>query len=44
MVYEDLATKVNAKIRALNSLMTEDVAQFNKTVREANIPIVTVPK
>ena len=44
MVYEDLATQVNAKIRATNSLMTEDVAQFNKTIREANVPIMTVPK
>jgi hypothetical protein len=44
VVYEDLATQVNAKIRALNGLMTEEVAQFNKTVREANVPIVTVPK
>jgi hypothetical protein len=44
VVYEDLATEVNAKIRALNGLMTEDVAQFNKTVREANVPVVMVPK
>ncbi len=44
VVYEDLATQVNAKIRAVNGLMTDDVAQFNKTVREANVPIVTVPK
>jgi hypothetical protein len=44
VVYEDLATQVNAKIRALNGLMSEDVAHFNKTVRDADIPIVTVPK
>jgi hypothetical protein len=44
VVYEDLATQVNAKIRALNGVMSEDVAQFNKTVRDANVPVIVVPK
>jgi photosystem II stability/assembly factor-like uncharacterized protein len=44
MVYEDLATQVNAKVRELSGLLADDVAQFNKTVREANVPIITVPK
>ena len=44
MVYEDLASQVNAKIRALNGLLTTDVAAFNKTVRDANVPVVAVPK
>jgi hypothetical protein len=44
MVYEDLASQVNGKIRALNGLLTNDVAAFNKTVRDANVPVVTVPK
>jgi hypothetical protein len=44
MVYEDLASQVNGKIRALNGLLTNDVATFNKTVRDANVPVVTVPK
>jgi photosystem II stability/assembly factor-like uncharacterized protein len=44
MVYEDLASQVNGKIRVLNGLLTNDVAAFNKTVRDANVPVVAVPK
>jgi hypothetical protein len=44
VVYEDLATAVNGKLRSLNGLLTTDLAAFNKLVRDANIPAVTVPK
>jgi hypothetical protein len=44
VVYENLATDVNGKLRSLNGLLTTDLAAFNKLVRDANIPAVTVPK
>jgi len=44
MVYEDLASRVNAKMRSLSGLLSKDVAEFNKSVRESDIPIVIVPK
>ncbi|MGA2144250.1 MAG: glycosyl hydrolase [Bryobacteraceae bacterium] len=44
VVYEDLATDVNGKLRSLNGLLTTDLAAFNKLVRDANIPAVTAPK
>lgn len=44
MVYEDLATQVNGKLRTLTGLLTDDVAAFNKTVKESTAPVVTVPK
>ncbi len=44
MVYEDLATQVNGKLRALTGLLTDDVAAFNKTVKESTAPVVVVPK
>jgi photosystem II stability/assembly factor-like uncharacterized protein len=44
VVYEDLATQVNGKLRSLSALLTTDLAAFNKLVREANIPAVTVGK
>jgi photosystem II stability/assembly factor-like uncharacterized protein len=43
MVYEDLATQVNGKLRALNTLLTDDVAAFNKTLKESTTPVVLVP-
>jgi photosystem II stability/assembly factor-like uncharacterized protein len=43
MVYEDLAPQVNAKLRALDGLLSTEVAAFNKTVRDSNVPIVSVP-
>jgi hypothetical protein len=43
MVYEDLAPKVNAQLRALTGVLTEDVASFNKTVRDTNAPAIVVP-
>ena len=44
MVYEDLATRVNAELKALNTLMTSDLAAFNKLIHDANVPAVEAPK
>jgi len=44
MVYEDLAPKVNAQLRALDTVLTKDVADFNKTIHDTNAPAVVVPK
>jgi hypothetical protein len=43
VVYEDLAPQVNAQLRALNGALTQDLAAFNKAVRDANEPAVVVP-
>ncbi len=43
MVYEELASKVNAQIRALNTALTDDIGSFNKLVRDSNVPAVLVP-
>jgi photosystem II stability/assembly factor-like uncharacterized protein len=43
MVYEDLATRVNAQLRGLNSLLTTELAVFNKLVRDSNVPAVQAP-
>ena len=43
VVYEDLATQVNAQINKLNGLFTTDLASFNKLVRDANVPAVELP-
>ncbi len=43
MVYEDLAPKVNAQLRALTGVLTEDVSNFNKIVRDTNAPAIVVP-
>jgi photosystem II stability/assembly factor-like uncharacterized protein len=43
MVYEDLATQVNAKLQALNTLLTDDVTAFNKTLKESTTPVVLAP-
>jgi photosystem II stability/assembly factor-like uncharacterized protein len=42
LVYEDLATRVNAQIKVLNGLLSSDLAAFNKLVRDANVPAVQV--
>jgi len=42
MVYEDLATRVNAELKTLGTLLTTDLAAFNKLVRDANVPAVEV--
>ncbi|MGI8741779.1 MAG: WD40/YVTN/BNR-like repeat-containing protein [Bryobacteraceae bacterium] len=42
MVYEGLASQVNAEIRKLDQLLSADLAAFNKLVRDENIPAITV--
>ncbi len=42
-VYEDVASQTNSQIRALNTLLTTDIASFNKMVHDQNVPAVTVP-
>ncbi len=44
MVYEDLATQVNAKLNTLKGLLTTDLAAFNKLVRDANVPAIQPPE
>jgi len=44
MVYEDLATRVNAQLRTLTGLMTTDLAAFNKLIRDSNVPAVEAPQ
>ncbi len=43
MVYEDLATQVNAELKKLDSLMGADLAAFNKLIRDENVPAVQAP-
>jgi hypothetical protein len=43
MVYEDLATQVNAELKALDQLMNGDLAAFNKLIRDENVPAVLAP-
>jgi photosystem II stability/assembly factor-like uncharacterized protein len=42
VVYEGLASEANAQLRAADKLLKDDVAGFNKLVRDSNIPAVTV--
>jgi hypothetical protein len=41
-VYEGVAGEVNGQLRAAERLLKEDVSAFNKMVRDANIPAVTI--
>jgi photosystem II stability/assembly factor-like uncharacterized protein len=41
-VYEEVAGEVNAQLRAVEKLLKEDVSAFNKMVRDATIPAVTI--
>ena len=43
MVYEDLATKVNADLKTLDTLMGVDLAAFNKLVHDEGVPAVAAP-
>ena len=43
VVYEDLATRVNAQLQKYKQLSTTDLAAFNKLVRDQNIPAVMAP-
>jgi len=42
MVYEDLATRVNAQLKSLNSLLSSDLAAFNKLIHDSNVPAVQI--
>ena len=44
MVYEEVATETNAQLNAARKLLTDDIAAFNKLVKESNIPAVNVRK
>jgi photosystem II stability/assembly factor-like uncharacterized protein len=41
-VYNDLAGKIDVHLNALKQLMANDLAAFNKLVRDANVPAVSV--
>jgi hypothetical protein len=42
MVYEEVASESNVQINAARKLLTDDIAAFNKLVKETNVPAVTV--
>jgi len=42
MVYEDLASQVNAQLNALKKLASIDLTAFNKLVRDENVPAIAV--
>ncbi len=44
VVFEGLASEANAQLRAADKLLKDDVAQFNKLVKDSDIPAVTVPR
>jgi hypothetical protein len=43
MVYEQLATAANAKLKELGTLLGSDLAAFNKLVKDENLPAVALP-
>lgn len=43
VVYEELATKVNAQLQRYKQLSTTELAAFNRLVREQNVPAVVAP-
>jgi hypothetical protein len=43
MVYEDLATQVNAELKKLNALTTTELTAFNKLIRDENVPAIVAP-
>ena len=42
MVYEDLASQINAQLAKLGHLLKDDLAAFNKLVRDQNVPAVVL--
>ena len=42
MVFEELASKVNAQLLKLGGLLKDDLASFNRLVREQNVPAIVV--
>jgi photosystem II stability/assembly factor-like uncharacterized protein len=43
MVYEELATQVNAELKKLEALTGPELAAFNKMIRDENVPAVQAP-
>jgi len=43
MVYEDVATRVNAQLKTLDTLMSSDLEAFNKLIHDANVPAIQAP-
>ena len=41
-VYEDLASQVNMRLKTLDRLLKDDLAAFNKLVRDQNVPAVVL--
>jgi hypothetical protein len=41
-VYEDLAAKINVQLQKLSEVMRTDLPQFNRVVREQDIPAVII--
>jgi hypothetical protein len=44
MVYEDVATRVNADLKTLDNLLNVDLAAFNKLVHDQGVAAVEAPK
>jgi photosystem II stability/assembly factor-like uncharacterized protein len=43
-VYEDLATEINAQLKAWDQMMDVKIPTFNKEVKDADVPAVTLKK
>lgn len=43
-LHEELTTRINAQLRVLEGILSKDLADFNKLVREKNLPAVVVKK
>jgi hypothetical protein len=43
-VYESLATEINAQLKAWSQIMDVKIPTFNKDVKEADVPAVTIKK
>jgi len=43
-VYEELATAINAQLKMLADLVAKDLVAFNKTVHDAKLPSIVLPR
>ncbi len=43
-VYDELAAKIDAELKALDRVLADDVPAFNRLVREKEIPAVRLGK
>src|SRR5205807_10578981 len=43
MVYEELATRLNAELKKLEALTGTELTAFNKLIRDENVPAVQAP-